>query len=144
MLFRFRREKKEIEPEDYILWIAIIFPLLFFGFISSFQKVEANWAAIYCVGASILIPKYLDLNIKPLKIESFVHSALLLFLLFHVNNPISHSAIAKDRLMKETHGYKELADFLKDEHRDVFVDRYQTVSQLSFYNPEKSYTQWPD
>ena len=42
------RKKIIFDEDDQILWISVFFPLAFFGFVSSFQKVEANWAAIYC------------------------------------------------------------------------------------------------
>ena len=142
-LFLFLRKKLVIDSKDLILWYSALFPLAFFGFVSSFQKVEANWAVIYSAGASLLITKYLPLNIKVIKWESVFHAGLLMLLLFHTSFPIQHRAISKDRLMRETHGYGKLAEFVSRLDEPLFVDRYQTASLLSFYNPKQKFTQWP-
>ena len=89
------KEKLVIDSKDLILWYSALFPLAFFGFVSSFQKVEANWAVIYSAGASLLITKYLPLNIKVIKWESVFHAGLLMLLLFHTSFPIQHRAISK-------------------------------------------------
>lgn len=137
------RRKIVFDDDDQILWMSVLFPLAFFGFISSFQKIEANWAAIYCAGGSLLIAKYLPMKLKVLKWESLFHASLLMILLLHTSFPLQHKAISKDRLMRETHGYGKLAEFVATHKNPIFVDRYQTASLLSFYNPSQKFTQWP-
>ena len=53
---------------------------------------------------------------------------------------LQHKAISRDRLMRETHGYGKLAEFVSTHEEPIFVDRYQTASLLSFTIQSKVHT----
>lgn len=137
-----RRSAQWTSPAHKTLTIAAtIVPLLIFGILSPFQHVEANWPAMYCVAAALLLGQYCTLPPKKLLIAAAINMLLFLILLLHANSPLPF--VKQDRLLKETTGYRDLAFYLKDLDKPLFSDTYQNVSQLKFYNPALSAQQWP-
>ena len=85
---------------------ATLFPLFLFGFLSFFQKVEANWPAIHTVGASIILAAALPRTRRfALPLAAAVNLALILGLVWHAR---SSFWTGTDRVVTETHGYDEL------------------------------------
>ena len=121
-----------------------VVPLIVFGVLSFFQRIEANWPAIYTVTASIALVTYL-----PLKRRWVVPAAaaanlwVILALIWHASHPFWGAPAARDRVVVETHGYDALAKLIAEDRWPVLADSYQLVSMLTFYEPEMKIMQWP-
>ena len=143
--FTRRKEFVFSTPEERVLLQASAwFPLLFFGFISFFQKVEANWPAPYLMGASLLLAPLFFRYQKGLKAAAICHGVIILLLFAHGFSPFNSKRPDRDRVLHETHGFSGLAKSLSRRDLPIFADTYQLTSSLSFYlPPEKRLTQWP-
>lgn len=120
---------------------AAIVPLAIFGILSPFQHVEANWPAMYCVAAALLLGQYCTLSPKKLAIAAALNMLLCVLLAWHTYSPLPFSK--QDRLLRETRGYEPLAHHLQTLGRPIFSDTYQNVSQLKFHVPDLPTQQWP-
>jgi 4-amino-4-deoxy-L-arabinose transferase-like glycosyltransferase len=122
---------------------AALVPLLLFGVIAARGPVEPNWAALYIIGAAPLLAA----AVRPLARWAVAAAAvnLLLLSLYAVHAataalPLPHGT---DRLLRETHGYRALAEQLSGREEPFFADRYQTVAMLNFYGGRSPVSQWP-
>lgn len=126
-----------------LLLTSVFFPLFLFGTISLFSKVEANWSAMYLIGASVLLAP-IAVNKYSFLFKAAIFNVLaLLVLLYHANSGFFAKRPHRDRALQETHGYENLADKLSTKVLPVFADSYQIVSMIRFYDPKSSVTQWP-
>lgn len=137
-LFRFKWPK---DFSEQILVCATVIPILFFGTISLFSKVEANWAIVYLVGASILVGKHYSGKLRPLIILASLNCLLLLALGLH--GKFLYLPLHNDRVKKETSGYLELAHYLGDNEKVLFTQNYQFTSMLRYYLQSDEVYQWP-
>lgn len=123
---------------------AGLFPVLVFLPLSLVQHVEANWPAMYCIGASALIVRYARTSRRFMVIAVVTNLALSLLISFHTARPLGIGKPENDRLLRETHGYKQLAEILRElPPAPMFADTYQNVSAMKFYAPELKIEQWP-
>ena len=125
-----------------LLLASALVPLIIFGLLSPFQKIEANWPAVYLFGASILLASR-SIPWKALWFFGAANAALIAVLGFHANSPLKEHNPHKDRVLYETHGYETLASKLSDLDAPIFADTYQNISMLQFYNENLKVSQWP-
>jgi 4-amino-4-deoxy-L-arabinose transferase-like glycosyltransferase len=142
--------KKQRTPSSWtspelkaLAWAAAVVPVGLFALLSPFQFIEANWPAMYLVGAAIVLAQSYRFSNKTIFIGAGINLVITLLLTLHNHQPLPGTQPHKDRLLKETHGYKELSAFLQTLPAPVLVDTYQNVSQLSFYAPDLKVQQWP-
>lgn len=128
---------------EALSWASALVPLLGFALLSPVQNIEVNWPAMYVIGASVLIVHSLRLSRRPLLWAAAANAALSLLLTVHIFYPLNRTKPHRDRLLRETHGYRELAAYLSRLPEPLFVDTYQNVSQIAFYQPQLALQQWP-
>ncbi|MDQ3230685.1 MAG: glycosyltransferase family 39 protein, partial [Pseudobdellovibrionaceae bacterium] len=126
-----------------LAWAAFIVPVGLFALLSPFQFIEANWPAMYLVGAAIVITQSYRLSPKVMIGAAAANMVLTLLLTLHNHQPLPGTQPHKDRLLKETHGYRELSALLQALPAPVFMDTYQNASQLAFHAPALKIQQWP-
>ena len=108
-------------------------PLILFGVLALFTKVEANWSGMYCVSAGLLAVAYCHLRLRLLIYGAACNCVLLLLVLAHIHFGVFASRPHRDRLLLETSGYRELTDLVAVLDHPVFGDTYQVSSMLAFY-----------
>lgn len=140
-----RREvRADLEPRARpLLAAAALFPLGFFALVSSFSEVEPNWPAMYLTGA---VP-FAVVALRPLRRWVLVAASgnLVLASLYAFHGATSALPLpdSQNRILRETHGFSELAAEAARLPGPVFADRYQTVAMLRFYAPGIRASQWP-
>ncbi|MFW7379494.1 MAG: ArnT family glycosyltransferase [Oligoflexus sp.] len=147
--WQFFRRRKASQPQETstpmppIIMASIAVPLIVFGLISPFQNIEANWPAVYLIGAAAWLGSQTWIRWPALTIAALLNILLTSLLLWHSHSPLNSKRPAKDRILRETHGYQDLSQLIQDLDGPVFADSYQTVSMLNFYQSEKQIAQWP-
>lgn len=138
-----RKKDTDLKNEaQTLLHAALWVPLIFFGLLSLFTKVEANWGAIYMLAASPLLAPYFVESFRSLKLASFANCALILLLAAHARMHVL--PLKNDRILRETSGFSLLAKHIEKLPEPIFADTYQVVSMLRFYQTEKKILQWPN
>ncbi len=139
------QSKPQLSPGAHSTFIAsFAAPLIVFGLISLISKVEANWSAMYVIGAAGLVGLYLGPHIKQIVPYAVANAMLVGILILHANTGILPLKEHGDRIMAETHGYRELAEIAsKLQGGPIFSDSYQIASMLRFYQPTTGVRQWP-
>lgn len=145
--------KNRVEPsrsvnssnEWHMIQASFWIPLVLFGLLSPFTKIEANWPAMHMTaGAMLLISNYLP---APRVIRSIcmTHAMIALFLLFLGTHPEILPNARDNRLVVETAGYDQLATLVRETITDkkLAVDSYQLKSGLAARTPEFLTVQWP-
>ncbi len=148
----------ELIHDDFVralLQGGVWVPILFFGLISIFSKVEANWAVMYLISAAILLTPYLKSRRKLLGVCASINVVIFLGILAHVSCGGLINVGSKDRLLKETHGYKGLTQTIAQTIENkineisakgppvIFTENYQLASMIKYYNPSLKAVQWP-
>jgi len=124
-----------------LLLASVLVPVVFFGIVSLRSRVEANWPAAYTVGACALLASYGAQHLRSLIACSAWNVVAIVLIALHARVPVYASN--GDRILDETHGYRELADVVARTEGPVFVDRHQTTGMLRFHLPGREITQWP-
>jgi hypothetical protein len=126
-----------------VLIAGTFFPLGFFALVSLASDVEANWPAMYLLAAPALLAPLL------LPVRRWVLAAALGNLIL-VGLYGLHAATAAlplpdnaNRVLRETHGFRELADLAAGLDGPVYAARYQDVAMLRFHAPGIAASQWP-
>ena len=134
-----------LNPQVQHLCLAgAVLPVMLFGVLSLFQKIEANWPAIYTVTAAIFLAAWLPRPRRWLPLATAATNlAIILGLVWHANHPFFGTSAPKDRVVLETHGYDELARNLQALKPPLLADSYQIISMLAFYAPAMKVAQWP-
>jgi hypothetical protein len=127
-----------------LLWAATLFPLGFFALVATGSEVEPNWPAVYLISAAPLAALLLR-NLRPWVIAAALGNLLLLSLYaFHAATAALPLGDSQNRVLRETHGFRELAEIVGSLEEPVYADRYQTTAMLRFYAPSlDTTTQWP-
>jgi 4-amino-4-deoxy-L-arabinose transferase-like glycosyltransferase len=145
------QQKNTRNPVEILILSSCWVPLIFFLVLSPFTKIEANWSAMYLIGASALLARWIsqgDRQIKPDKpmspltqgvprgfylgnpsrertmvLLALMQGGLLILLALHSRFHIF--PLRSDRLQKETAGYRELGDTLGEflVHDPILGDR---------------------
>ena len=141
---RLPRRMQTLDPAARALLIAgSLFPLGFFGLVSFFSAVEANWPVPYLLSAAPLLALVLRTHWRWVLGGAAVNllvAALLLYQGVTARLPLPDS---QNRILRETHGFAELAREAAQLSGPIFSDRYQTIAQLRFYQPALRINQWP-
>jgi 4-amino-4-deoxy-L-arabinose transferase-like glycosyltransferase len=126
-----------------LLVTATLFPLGFFGLIASFSEVEANWPAVYFLSAMPLA--VILLRRVPGWALAAASANVLLVSAYAVHAATDSLPFPSkfERLLRETHGFQELASRAAHLAGPVFTDRYQLTAVLRFYAPSLNAGQWP-
>jgi hypothetical protein len=148
-----RKRDGDTEPEPTqvltrhtkpLLWAATLFPLGFFALVATGSEVEPNWPAVYLISAAPLAALLLR-NLRPWAIVASLGNLLLLSLYaVHAATAALPLGDSQNRVLRETHGFRELAEIVGTLDEPVYADRYQTTAMLRFYAPSlDTTTQWP-
>ncbi len=129
----------------WLLACAAVVPLLFFGSIAMFTPVEANWPAMYVIGAAVWLAPFLA-GWRRLLWSSSLGNALMLLALVVLTslggNSASFAAKSKHRLADETSGYQALSQVVAPLPGVLCADTYQMVAMLRFYTG-RPVCHWP-
>jgi hypothetical protein len=125
-----------------LLMAATWVPILLFGAVSLISKVEANWAAIYVIGAAALVAGYRGARLRDIAIHGTINVAFCLALALYAYHPISTPG-GTNRVLDETAGWRELAQYLGRLEGPILTDREQPTSMIRFYQPGLKVAQWP-
>ena len=127
----------------HLLLAAALFPLGFFALVSLVSDVEANWPAMYLLAAPALLASPFR------RVRAWVLAAaagnLLLVSLYAIHGATAALPLpdSQNRILRETHGFRELAAIAAGLDAPVYADRYQDTAMLRFYQPGLAATQWP-
>jgi 4-amino-4-deoxy-L-arabinose transferase-like glycosyltransferase len=146
-LARLRRLPRAPDPVDPrvrpLLVAAAAVPAGFFGLACLATRVEANWPAVYVLGAAPLLAAFCARRLRATVVQATINATLLLAVALYARVPLG--AHARDRLVRETQGYPELAELLATrlQGRPVFGDTHQLIAELNFHAPHLAVRQWP-
>ena len=130
-------------PGRVLLGAAAAFPLLLFGLVALGSDVEANWAAMYLTGAAPIAA----VALRPLGrwVLAAVAANLLLITLYavHAATDLLPLPSSQERILRDTHGFDALSDYLVGLEAPVVADRYPFVAMINFYQPQLAVVQWP-
>lgn len=124
-----------------LLLSATFVPLVFFGIIALFAKVEANWSIIYMITAVPLVTPLLASRIRAVVVTTLLNVVAVSGLLLASSCGILPNG--KDRIKAESHGFAELARFVSSRPKPLFAETFQLVSMMKFYRPDIDVIQWP-
>ncbi len=147
--WRTRLDEIGVDPRTRPMLVAsAVIPLGVFGLIALISKVEANWSAMYALGAGVLLLPFALARPRALVGATAANAFLFLTLLAHARfGGILPVRPHHDRILYETHGWNLLARKLESLDGPVFGDSFQLVSMVSFYASEQSekgrVRQWP-
>ncbi len=130
-------------PARALLVSGSFFPLAFVAFLSSFNEVEPNWPGMYLLAAAPLAALALG-RVPDLGLAAAAGN--LLFATLYVVHGATGALPVPDsqqRILRESHGYRELASRAEGLKGAVFADRYQYVALIRFYAPSMQIGQWP-
>jgi hypothetical protein len=133
--------KRHAQP---LLIAATLFPLGFFAVIASFSAVEANWPAVYLLTAAPLLAVWLRNQRRWLIGAALANVLLVTLYAAHAATGALPLPSALNRILRETHGFAELAQIVSTLDAPVYADRYQTTALLRFYQPQPKISQWPE
>lgn len=123
---------------------ASLWPLIIFSLFSLNGKVEANWAAMYLLGAAPLLAHYLRPKLKLCIAGACANLLLVIGIITYTHNPFVKVNPGFDRILMETHGFRQLAKLPQLQEEGAFyADSFQLVSMLRYYNPALRVGQWP-
>lgn len=130
-------------PARVLFTAATLFPLLLFAWVALGSDVEANWAAIYLSAAAPMAA----LALRPLGrwVLAAACANLLLVTLyaFHAATDALPLPSSQERILRDTHGFDDLADYLAGLSAPVIADRYPFAAMINFYQPQLAVVQWP-
>jgi hypothetical protein len=126
-----------------LLWAATLVPFGFFALVATVSEVEPNWPAVYLLSAAPLAALLLR-HLRAWAIAAALGNLLLLSLYaFHAATAALPLGDSQNRVLRETHGFRELAEIVGALAEPVYADRYQTTAMLRFYTRDSAITQWP-
>jgi 4-amino-4-deoxy-L-arabinose transferase-like glycosyltransferase len=132
---------RHIEPAARPLVLAAtLVPILFFGVLSVGAKVEANWPAVYVLGGAVLLASLVGVRWRLVLVAALLNVALFSLAAVHAAHPTL--TLVRDRVLAETHGFRELAGVVSGLDGPVSAQSYQLVSMLHFYSGRDLF-QWP-
>lgn len=133
----------EVERQLRPLLLASVWvPLLFFGAVSLVSPVGANWAAVYTVGAAVLLAGFGASRPRQVRICSAVNVALCLGLAIYSFHPVGTPG-GRNRILREMHGWPQLAQYVRGLDGPILAGEKPTTSMIRFYNPGLVVAQYP-
>jgi 4-amino-4-deoxy-L-arabinose transferase-like glycosyltransferase len=132
-------------PGLAIIDAGAFFPLIFFGILSPFTKIEANWPAMHMAALTIWVCSRSVVSTRTMAIATTIHITLLAGLAWILTFPESIPGARSNRMLLESKGYKALGEWVRDTypHQAIAVDSYQLKSAIRYYAPETPVAQWP-
>jgi len=126
-----------------LLHAATWFPLGFFALISLRSDVEANWPSMYLLAApALLAPVWRPVRLWVLG-AAFGNLLLVSLYGIHAATLAMPLPDALNRALRETRGFREVAEIAQSLDAPVYATRYQDTAMLRFYAPGIGATQWP-
>jgi hypothetical protein len=125
-----------------LLLASVWVPVLFFGAVSLVAPVGANWAAVYTVGAAVLLAGYGASRLRLVVICSTANILLCLVLAGYAFHPVARPG-ARNRILREMHGWPELARYVRGLEGPILAGEKPTTSMIRFYNPGLTVAQYP-
>jgi hypothetical protein len=126
-----------------LLVAATLFPLGFFALVSLTSDVEANWPAMYLLGAPALLAPLLAPIRRWVWVAAGANLLLVSIYAFHGATAALPLPESQNRILRETHGFRQLADRAATLDAPVFATRYQDTAMLRFYGARSDIGQWP-
>ncbi|WP_246237562.1 glycosyltransferase family 39 protein [Caldichromatium japonicum] len=136
----------EVSTARILLGLAGIIPLGAFALVSWISPVEANWPGMYLIGAAPFVAQWLGVDVRWARGAALGNLALatLLVLALAQGSALPSLTDRSSRLLRETAGFAQLADYAARLDAPVYADRYQLAAMLRFYRPDLvETTQWP-
>jgi hypothetical protein len=131
-----------VDPQARPLVLAAtLVPLLLFAALSVGTKVEANWPAMYVLGGAVWLAAQVGTRWRLVVAASLLNVALVSLFAVHAAHPTL--TLRRDRVLAETHGFRELAGVVSALDGPVFGESYQLVSMLRFHSQREDLFQWP-
>ena len=128
----------------HLLKASVAVPLLLFGAMSFVTKVEANWSAMYVTAAAALLAPYLVHRLRMVRLGLVANLLAIGLVLLHARTGILPTRPHRDRVLGETHGWLELASWLKAHASlPLLADSYQATAMLRHYRAARDVWQWP-
>jgi hypothetical protein len=157
MIFQFFRKRRKLLDtirEDGsetplrppgLITASAFFPLIFFGLIAPFSKIEANWPAMHMSAMSIWIMARFPVPFNLLRWTASAHLIIAAAMLGSIYTPELVPGIRANRILRETAGFSQLGTYINNRFGNgpVAVDSYQLKSALAYYAPGTAVTQWP-
>lgn len=144
-----RRQRLPMRGTDPVvrklMIFAATFPFVFFGCISFNSKIEANWAVPYLLAFAPLIAPALKDYARWIYVCAVLNLCAFGVVAVHSRFPMLKLRASQDRVLKETHGFEELAAQLARFSEPIFGDSYQITSMLRYYSMSQNpVDQWPN
>lgn len=130
-------------PGRALLQAATLFPLGFFALVSLKSDPEGNWPLMYLLAVPpLLVPFWRA--IRGWVVAAALGNLLLVSLYgLHAATGVLPLSDDQNRVLRETHGFRELAAIAADLNGPVYAARYQDTAMVRFYRPGTEATQWP-
>lgn len=139
-----RSRSQTFLPHARVLLIAAtLFPLVFFALVATVSAVEANWPVMYLLTAAPLAAVWLRRARNWVFAAAAAHLLLVTLYAFHAATDALPLPDSQNRILRETHGFAELARIASELDAPVYADRYQTTAMLRFYQSDLETSQWP-
>jgi 4-amino-4-deoxy-L-arabinose transferase-like glycosyltransferase len=126
-----------------LLLAGTLFPLGFFALVSIGSEAEANWPAMYLLAAPALLAAPLRRRRAWVLGAAGLNLALVSLYVFHGATAALPLPDSQNRILRETHGFRELAGVAAGLDGPVYADRYQLTAMLRYYQPGLNAGQWP-
>src|SRR5262249_8570033 len=124
-----------------LLLAAAVVPVAFFGLVSLESTVQANWPAVYVIGAAPLLAAFCATRLRETVVCCAINAALVLALAGYARVPLG--AGVGNRVVRELSGYSDLATRLRALEGPLFAGHHQLVAELNFHAPQLGVRQWP-
>ncbi len=126
-----------------LLIAATLFPVGFFALVATSSEVEPNWPAMYLLAAAPLAALWLRRGWRLAMAAAAGNLLLVSLYAFHAATSALPLPDRQNRILRETHGFAELAQIVAELEAPVYADRYQTTAMLRFHQPDLETSQWP-
>ncbi|HYN77069.1 MAG TPA: glycosyltransferase family 39 protein [Lamprocystis sp. (in: g-proteobacteria)] len=126
-----------------LLTAATLFPLGFFALVATGSEPQANWPAMYLLAAPALLAAPLRGLRRWVLGAAAVNLTLVTLYALHGATAALPLPDGQNRILRETHGFRELATVAAGLDGPVSADRYQLTAMLRFYAPSLAASQWP-
>lgn len=148
--FTKKREKSPEANSQRELGMGLIeagafFPLIFFGALSPFTKIEANWPAMHMAPLAIWVLTHWTIPLRLIMTSLAVHIVAISSLIYVLVFPETVPFARKNRLLLESKGYRALGEWVMANFpaEKIAVDSYQLKSAIRYYAPATPVVQWP-
>lgn len=111
---------------------AACVPLIGFAIVALFQSIEANWPAVYLIGAALWLAPWIH-RARGIAVAAVANAAIIAVAAWHGGHPFSVKRPGEDRVLTETHGYGDAAAVVRALDGPVFAETYQLASMLMLH-----------